>query len=738
MLRIFTNILSLILILLLSTFLYLSFVGFQTNKFNKEIESYINKFTNQLNVKIESIFLKFDLNKQALLLETRSPSIQIDNQIIDINKIALNINPLSIMSDDLEIKDINVLSNDLEIKNLLQVIKNYSDINNNFFLEGLSEKGTVVANVNFEIANKKIKNLNGILIGNKLSYVDKQSGVIDKINFEINFNEKEIKVFNLDFNISSIPIILSNISIKPQNGELLNILDISSNKELKFDGEGEIKISSIDKNKTIPVLNQLNLKRDFISELQGSLDINFDYSFIVLQDLKVSNFNSNINIIVKDLVGNLRNNYQIKKINLDIKKIKIKESKIFANISNGKLKKLSFEGLYSLNNDGKFKKLQFDNAYEKIIKSNFFLEADFNLKLDAINYHDPNNLIKLKGNLSFNKKELYFDQLVFEQDKSLLKISKLQISKNVVQDFENISLLTVIEDNVTNQFEITKSKTGILIDGDVYDATKLIQTIIDSDNQKFFYFDTKLEIRLKNLIKSNNNLRDFIMIGQLKSGNLVNLSSKVEDDIGSFLDINYNNKDNESTLKIFSTNPLLLLEEFSFFEGIRNGELEFEYLTSETSKTGSLKIKSFNLKEAPIFAKILSLADLRGLFDALSNEGIFFEQLEILFSVKGDELKIDEVFVNGPSLSLLMDGYIDQESKLVSLSGDLIPAKMINSVISKIPVIGGVLVGDQKKGEGVFGVSFKIKGLPGDIKTTVNPIKTITPRFITRHLEGKK
>ena len=738
MLRIFTNILSLILILLLSTFLYLSFVGFQTNKFNKEIESYINKFTNQLNVKIESIFLKFDLNKQALLLETRSPSIQIDNQIIDINKIALNINPLSIMSDDLEIKDINVLSNDLEIKNLLQVIKNYSDINNNFFLKGLSEKGTVVANVNFEIANKKIKNLNGILIGNKLSYVDKQSGVIDKINFEINFNEKEIKVFNLDFNISSIPIILSNISIKPQNGELLNILDISSNKELKFDGEGEIKISSIDKNKTIPVLNQFNLKADFISELQGSLDINFDYNFIVLQDLKVSNFNSNINIIVKDLVGNLRNNYQIKKINLDIKKIKIKESKIFANISNGKLKKLSFEGLYSLNNDGKFKKLQFDNAYEKIIKSNFFLEADFNLKLDAINYHDPNNLIKLKGNLSFNKKELYFDQLVFEQDKSLLKISKLQISKNVVQDFENISLLTVIEDNVTNQFEITKSKTGILIDGDAYDATKLVQTIIDSDNQKFFYFDTKLEIRLKNLIKSNNNLRDFIMIGQLKSGNLVNLSSKVEDDIGSFLDINYNNKDNESTLKIFSTNPLLLLEEFSFFEGIRNGELEFEYLTSETSKTGSLKIKSFNLKEAPIFAKILSLADLRGLFDALSNEGIFFEQLEILFSVKGDELKIDEVFVNGPSLSLLMDGYIDQESKLVSLSGDLIPAKMINSVISKIPVIGGVLVGDQKKGEGVFGVSFKIKGLPGDIKTTVNPIKTITPRFITRHLEGKK
>jgi hypothetical protein len=47
------------------------------------------------------------------------------------------------------------------------------------------------------------------------------------------------------------------------------------------------------------------------------------------------------------------------------------------------------------------------------------------------------------------------------------------------------------------------------------------------------------------------------------------------------------------------------------------------------------------------------------------------------------------------------------------------------------------LVGD-KVGEGVFGVSFKIKGLPGEVKTTVNPVKTLTPRFITRALEKMK
>jgi len=47
------------------------------------------------------------------------------------------------------------------------------------------------------------------------------------------------------------------------------------------------------------------------------------------------------------------------------------------------------------------------------------------------------------------------------------------------------------------------------------------------------------------------------------------------------------------------------------------------------------------------------------------------------------------------------------------------------------------LVG-EKSGDGVFGVSFKIKGKPGKLKTTVNPIKTLTPRFITRTLEKIK
>ena len=61
----------------------------------------------------------------------------------------------------------------------------------------------------------------------------------------------------------------------------------------------------------------------------------------------------------------------------------------------------------------------------------------------------------------------------------------------------------------------------------------------------------------------------------------------------------------------------------------------------------------------------------------------------------------------------------------------------VKTLTPSIPLIGDILIG-KKVGEGIFGVSFKIKGPPKDLETTVNPIKTLTPRFITRTLEKIK
>ena len=99
-------------------------------------------------------------------------------------------------------------------------------------------------------------------------------------------------------------------------------------------------------------------------------------------------------------------------------------------------------------------------------------------------------------------------------------------------------------------------------------------------------------------------------------------------------------------------------------------------------------------------------------------------------------MKIDEIYAIGPAISILMNGYLEKD-KLISLRGTLVPATTINRTLSSITLLGDILLG-KKVGEGVFGVSFKIKGPPDKLNTTVNPVKTLTPRFITRTLEKIK
>jgi len=142
------------------------------------------------------------------------------------------------------------------------------------------------------------------------------------------------------------------------------------------------------------------------------------------------------------------------------------------------------------------------------------------------------------------------------------------------------------------------------------------------------------------------------------------------------------------------------------------------------------------VQEVPVLAKLLTLASLQGIADLLTGEGIRFTNFEMKFTNKKGLMTIDEMYAIGPAISVLMDGYIETK-KLISLRGTLVPATSINRTIASIPLIGKILVG-KKTGEGVFGVSFKIKGPPKNLKTTVNPVKTLTPRFITRTLEKIK
>ena len=189
-------------------------------------------------------------------------------------------------------------------------------------------------------------------------------------------------------------------------------------------------------------------------------------------------------------------------------------------------------------------------------------------------------------------------------------------------------------------------------------------------------------------------------------------------------------------LEVYSDLTRPLLTEYSFFNGLSGGKLLFTSIIEEANSNSRLKIENFKIINAPGVIKLLSLADLGGLVDLVEGDGLSFDILEIEMEKSNNFLKLNEILALGPSMSVLMEGYQDKNG-LTSLRGTLIPAKTLNKMISKIPIIGDIVI-PKEVGEGLFGISFKMKGPKEEIKTTINPIKTLTPRFIQKIIEKKK
>jgi len=67
---------------------------------------------------------------------------------------------------------------------------------------------------------------------------------------------------------------------------------------------------------------------------------------------------------------------------------------------------------------------------------------------------------------------------------------------------------------------------------------------------------------------------------------------------------------------------------------------------------------------------------------------------------------------------------------MLELSGTLVPAYSLNSVLGNLPVLGPILLGGE--GEGIFGANFRIAGPASDPKITVNPLSALAPGVLRK------
>jgi len=557
--------------------------------------------------------------------------------------------------------------------------------------------------------NQKIINLNF----KKTSFlldIKKINLLVKFIDPKIEYKSIEIPIKSLKVNLDLVLLIKNEVGIR--NIELeTNYLDIDLLK---------LQISNLLKNKLI----KNNLKKLEKAKIKFKSSFNFDEKYkiknlIISGNIKDTIFKINLNNMISSLNSNFLfkdNILEIDNLDLDYKNIRLQNG-VF-NISNKKNSKFL---------KGK-SKILIQNNHEKIpiIKKKF----------------NKGDVFLLDTNLEINKNNIKINNLILKDSENFFQIDNVFLNEKFeLNDFKKIKVKTKDNNKINNDFIIENKKT-IKIKGSIFDASILLEQI-DSNNTKNNFLNkiTKnIEIDFNKVMTSTDiPLNDFRLVGLIKKGSLEKISAKSEFSNDRFLDISLkkDRKTNSSVLEIYSDEAKPLVNGYEFFEGLEGGNLFFTSKTNKNKNLSNLKIENFKLNQAPGFAKLLSLADLRGLTDALTGEGISFDKLSIIYQTENGWMDIKEIFLIGPSISILVEGYFDKRKNILSLRGTLVPAKTLNTLVSKIPILGDILIG-KKTGDGLFGVSFKIKGPTNNLKTTVNPVKTLTPRFITRTLEEYK
>ena len=93
----------------------------------------------------------------------------------------------------------------------------------------------------------------------------------------------------------------------------------------------------------------------------------------------------------------------------------------------------------------------------------------------------------------------------------------------------------------------------------------------------FQKIDSAIEIDFKSInVPMSEKLQNFKLIGEIKNGQFVKISSKGDYGGNNFLDISMKkNNNNKKYLEIYSDLTRPLLSEYSFFKGLAGGKLIF-------------------------------------------------------------------------------------------------------------------------------------------------------------------
>ena len=132
---------------------------------------------------------------------------------------------------------------------------------------------------------------------------------------------------------------------------------------------------------------------------------------------------------------------------------------------------------------------------------------------------------------------------------------------------------------------------------------------------------------------------------------------------------------------------------------------------------GTLQVKAVRVRDAPTIAALLDAISVVGLLQQMDGQGLAFDAVDAKFRLTPTRVIVSEASAVGPGLGISIDGIYTLASKEIDLQGVVSPFFLVNS-------IGSFLT---RKGEGLIGFNYNIRGTSDAPQVSVNPLSALTP-----------
>ena len=755
------KILLIVLAVFIGIIVFLSF-GFHTSNFNDLIQKKFNDQYKKVKLEFKDTRVSLDIKDFAVKFSLNQPKLYHKGDLTNIYQTNFGVGIFSAIKGDYNPKFVEVKFSENSFEKSINLIRDvFLEDGQKGYLDNKVKKGFIKGDLKiYNEETLKIEFLGSIkdtsfVISNELPEFQNINADIEYKNNELNINISSGSAAGLNFDKSKIFVTESSDSYKAsldlnltgkfnslkefKNLKIATLEDVTKNIEklsfsttatnkidLEFDKKGNLLNTSV-KGKADIVNLELDLLQSAYPNVLDDKNRKFKNGKFKV-DFDKTNF------FVNGIIFNQNDTLDFK-INSDLNK-KTSKINIISDINFVNWQKV-FKPEYIKGSSKLYVQLN-------VNKDQYYFDTRIDIKKSLINFSPINfnkllnddGQILLKGEIK--KSASVLEKVVINAGKNNIELFDLNFDEN----FSITSLNSIVVNTDKSNFKIISSKKSninhIEITGKKLDAKYIIDSLTSSkpSNVVSKKFNGTISANLDTVdTGTNDDIRDFNLTGTILNGKFTKLDANGVFSNKEKISIKISkNKNGNLTTYMLSDRARPFIAGFSFIKGFEKGKLEFtsEDLSATFSK-GKIIISDFKIREIPVLAQILSLASVTGILDTLKGEGIRFDNTVIVYENDEKFFTFKDFYGTGPSLGFIVEGRINNLDDFVSLDGNLIPAYEVNRLLSNIPILGQILTG--KSGDGVFGVSFKIKGKDNNFETSINPVRTITPRFVQRFVD---